>query len=85
MSNYLCDTWEVKGSDLEDLKNELKDIDKRTIVKTVNMDEVHFLSVFDAGDEYAAVPLHANSLWKKNKNNLSLPKLSLEKEMLYSR
>ena len=55
------------SSEKEAIK-ELKNIDKSTVVKSVNMDEVHFLSVFDAGDEYAAVPLHANSLWKKNKN-----------------
>lgn len=81
MSNYLCDTWEIKGTNLDELKNELKNIEKRTVVKNVPMNEVHFLSVFDAGDEYAAVPLHADSLWKKNKNNLSLPKMTTDKDV----
>lgn len=75
----LNDDWEVTGNDLNTFKEELKELQKRTFVKEVPMNNVYFLSVSDFGDEYVAVPLHSDEFWKKTKTSLSLKKYPIDR------
>jgi hypothetical protein len=80
MSNFLNDMWEVTGTDIESFEEELKNIGRKTLVEEVKMDEVYFLSVSDFGSGYTAVPLQANSIWRKTKSSLLLKRYDVDKD-----
>ena len=80
--NFLRDDYMEIGNDFETFEKELKTFSiENTRVKTVNMNEIYFLSVSDFGTELVAVPLHAANIWKKTKTALSLKKYPIEKNL----
>lgn len=80
MSNFLNDMWEITGTDIESFKEELENIEKKTVVEEVKMDEVYFLSISDFGTGYTAVPLQADSIWRKTKSSLLLKRYDIDKD-----
>lgn len=81
MCDFLKDTWEVNGNELDVFKEELKKLELHTHVKIIPMNKIHFLSISDVGTGYIAVPLHASNIWKKTKCSLSLKKHEIEKKV----
>lgn len=81
MSNFLNDMWETTGTDIESFKEALDSIGKRTLVEEAKMDEIYFLSVSDFGAGYTAVPLQADSIWRKTKSSLLLKRYDIDKDI----
>lgn len=81
MNNILNDTWEINGTDIEEFKRELKKFEKLTKVEEATMDDIYFLSISDMGTEYAAIPLHADSIWKKTKCALALKRFEIKEDV----
>lgn len=81
MSNFLSDAWEASGDDFDTFKKELNKMEEQTKVELINMDDVYFLSVSDMGTGYTAIPLNANSIWKKTKCSLSLKRFDVDRDI----